>query len=60
MKRSKPAPSEAVSIDKQRLEKAKVDLQKMQETLAPFIRKRAIVEHSTAGEWCETSQFCPP
>jgi len=43
---------------KKRLQEAKADFQKMQETLAPFVKKRVIEEHSTAGEWCETSQLC--
>ncbi|MBM3323510.1 hypothetical protein FJY69_08555 [candidate division WOR-3 bacterium] len=61
MKRSRQAPGDTVKAeDKKRLERARADLQKMQETLAPFIKKRVIQEHSTAGEWCETSQLCPP
>jgi len=61
VKRSRQAPGDTVKAeDKKRLERARADLQKMQETLAPFIKKRVIQEHSTAGEWCETSQLCPP
>lgn len=41
-----------------RLDAAKRDFQKMQEVLAPFIKRRVIAEHSTAGEWCETSRLC--
>ncbi len=51
---------EASAAGKQRLEEAKAGFLKMQETLAPFIKKRVIREHSTAGEWCETTELCPP
>ena len=34
---------------------AKKDFQKIQEEIAPFIRRRKFKAHSTAGEWCQTS-----
>ena len=36
-------------------QEASENLERMQATIAPFARRRKVKEHSTAGEWCETS-----
>lgn len=38
--------------------KAEESFRRMQEEIAPFIKRRKFKEHSTAGEWCETSSLC--
>lgn len=43
---------------KKRFINAKESFRKMQEEIAPFIKRRKFKEHSTAGEWCETSSLC--
>jgi len=43
---------------KKRFHNAEENFRKMQKELAPFIKRRKFKEHSTAGEWCETSSLC--
>jgi len=43
---------------KKRFLNAEKGFRKMQEEIAPFIKLRKFKEHSTAGEWCETSSLC--
>ncbi|MEW6185277.1 MAG: hypothetical protein AB1585_05995 [Thermodesulfobacteriota bacterium] len=40
-----------------RFDEAKKSFQKLQEEIAPYIKKREFKEVSTAGEWCETSSL---
>jgi len=42
---------------KKRLLEAQESLRKMQEEIAPFIKRRKFKEYSTAGEWRETSSL---
>jgi len=42
---------------KKRLLEAEESLRKMQEEIAPFIKRRKFKEYSTAGEWRETSSL---
>jgi len=51
-----------INIKKQedRFEKATRDYKKLQEEIAPFIRKRKTEVHSTVGQWRESSHFCSP
>ncbi len=39
------------SYDRERIEEAEKDYQKMWEQVKPFIKKRKIKEYSTIGEW---------
>lgn len=48
---------ETAEKKKKRLLKAKESFQKMQEEIAPFIKRRKFKQYSTAGEWCETSNL---
>lgn len=41
-----------------RMLKAQKSFSKMQEEIAPFIRRRRFKRYSTAGEWCETASLC--
>lgn len=36
---------------------AQDNLRRIQKEIAPYIKKRKIIENSTAGEWCETSSL---
>ena len=51
-----------INIEKQedRFKKAIRDYKTLQEEIAPFIRKRKIKVHSTAGQWRESSYFSSP
>lgn len=40
-----------------RLRDAEKSLQKMQEELRPFVRRRRVQTHSSAGRWVETSSL---
>lgn len=42
---------------KRRFLEAKEDFKKMQEEIAPFIKRRKFKEYSTEGEWHETSSL---
>ncbi len=54
----KIGPKKQIEKDNQiRFEEAKKSLQKLQEEIAPYIKKREFKEVSTAGEWCETSSL---
>jgi len=41
--------------DSRRLVKATRDFQKMQEEVAPFTKKRPLVEYSTTGKWSHSA-----
>lgn len=56
MNKIKKLDKKATDKEKRLLE-AKKDFQKMQEEIAPFIKRRKFRYHSTAGEWCETSNI---
>lgn len=47
----------ATEKKKKRLLEAKKSFQKMQEEIAPFIKRREFTQYSTAGRWCETSNL---
>jgi len=55
-KRKKPA-EKPVGEKQRRFLEAKEDFKKMQEEIAPFIKRRKFEEYSTEGEWSETSSF---
>jgi len=52
------SPRKATEEKKKRFFNAEKSFRKMQEEIAPFIKRRKFKEHSTAGEWCETSSLC--
>ena len=39
---------------------AKKNLQRMQKTIAPFMKRRKFTRVSTEGQWCETSSLARP
>lgn len=41
----------------QRFLEAEESLRRMQEEIAPFMKRREFKQSSTAGEWCETSNL---
>lgn len=43
--------------ERKRLSAAKKSFKKLQEEIAPFIKQRKFKQHSTAGEWRETSSL---
>jgi len=43
--------------EKRKLKKAEKEFKKIQDEISPFIRKKSIKQHSTAGEWINTSQL---
>jgi len=51
-----------INIEKQeeRFEKAAWDYKRLQQEIAPFIRKRKVEVHSTTGQWRESSHFYSP
>lgn len=51
-------PKKPPKEQEQRFLKAKQSLEKLQEEITPFIRRRHFKKHSTAGQWCETSSLC--
>lgn len=55
-KRTKPTEKPIEEKQKRFLE-AKENFQKMQEEIAPFIKRRKFKEYSTEGEWRETSSL---
>ncbi len=46
------------ATEKKNFIEARKSLKRMQEEIAPFIKRRQLKQHSTAGEWCETSNIC--
>lgn len=48
---------EAVLEHQKRTIDAKKSLRRMQETIKPFLKKRRVTDHSTAGQWRDTSSL---
>lgn len=55
---SSPGGMDSQKETKERLIRAEKDFKKIMKEVQPFIRKRKFEEHSTAGEWCDTSNLC--
>ena len=55
-KRTKPT-EKPIEEKQRRFLEAKKSFQKMQEEIAPFIKRRKFKEYSTEGEWRETSSL---
>lgn len=55
-KRTKPT-EKPIEEKQRRFLEAKENFQKMQEEIAPFIKRRKFKEYSTEGEWRETSSL---
>lgn len=55
-KRTKPT-KKPIEEKQRRFLEAKEDFKKMQEEIAPFIKRRKFEEYSTEGEWRETSSL---
>ena len=49
--------SKRATKKKKRILEAKESFRKMQEEIAPFVKRRVFKQYSTAGEWCETSNL---
>ncbi|GCC10854.1 hypothetical protein IPdc08_00892 [archaeon] len=55
-KRTKPT-KKPIGEKQQRFLEAKEDFKKMQEEIAPFIKRRKFKKYSTGGKWRETSSL---
>jgi len=57
MNKGKTKKPQAAKDTQKRLDEAKKSYQKLQEEIAPFVKKRKFTENSTIGEWRETSSL---
>ena len=55
-KRTKPT-EKPIEEKQRRFLEAKENFQKMQEEIAPYIKRRKFKQYSTEGEWRETSSL---
>ena len=43
-----------------RFVRAEKNLQRLQKTIAPFVKRRKFMRVSTEGQWCQTSSLARP